>query len=452
MPTVTGTTTTVTGLTPGTQYRFRVRARNAVGYSDYGPWSVAGTPTGGGGGGGGGGSFAGDTWTPITTPLLRTLDYIRNAHSAITGIASTPGLLPTYALYSKAVVSIDGVSWSDLDMPLVTLYGLSGSTSQTNGAKYVPTSYAYGNGVCVATGCAFSRGTIVVSTLPFLEALSSSTAWSAVQVGNSTAEDTGESEVFFDGYRFLLRTGGKMWSSTTGFAWTHESTYSTLYAYATSYNSPSAAIWRPGAGTALRRSFRSTGPSHAMPSLEPVTVTNPDGTWLPNGNSGAFGIPYDNRFYQTGDTWVWQRRKMYNYALGRHVAGAISELPVGAGSSTHAATSILPEPFVLANTDSYRILGRSASMRETYLPRSVASRPSASTLVLAVQSPNAQGADPPGRWLLRRKWGATTWEVLQTLPSSTWYHIACYGSTYIAIGNGNDVRTQSPVAYYSTGS
>lgn len=437
MPTVTGTTTTVTGLTPGTQYRFRVRARNAVGYSDYGPWSVAGTPTGGGGGGGGG-SFAGDTWTKIATPLLRTLDSV---NGTITGVAAAAGLLPTYALYSKAVVSIDGVSWLDLDMPLVTLYG---RTWQTAGVKYVPTSYAYGNGVCVATGCAFSRGTVVVSTLNSFETMSPDTAWSAVQVGNSNAEDTGESEVFFDGNRFLLRTGDKMWSSTTGFAWTHESTYSTLYAYATSYNSPSAAIWRLGAGTALRRSFRSTGPSHAMPSLEPVTATNPDGTWLPNGNSGPFGIPYDGRFYQTGDTWVWQRRKMYNYALGRHVAGAISELPVGVGSNVHAATSILPEPFVLANMDSYGIHGLRDYMRRTYTPRSVASRPVSSTLALAVQAPNAVGDDPPGRWLLRRKWGATTWEVLQTLPSSTWYHIACYGSTYIAIGNGG--------AYYSTGS
>lgn len=48
MPTtVTGTTTTVSGLTPGTLYRFRVRARNSVGYGPYSAWSEAGTPTGG---------------------------------------------------------------------------------------------------------------------------------------------------------------------------------------------------------------------------------------------------------------------------------------------------------------------------------------------------------------------------------------------------------------------
>lgn len=53
MPTqVTGTETTITGLTAGTQYRFRVRARNAVGYGPYSDWSDSGTPTGGGGGGG----------------------------------------------------------------------------------------------------------------------------------------------------------------------------------------------------------------------------------------------------------------------------------------------------------------------------------------------------------------------------------------------------------------
>jgi len=48
MPTtVTGTTTTVSGLTPGTLYRFRVRARNSVGYGPYSAWSEAGTPVGG---------------------------------------------------------------------------------------------------------------------------------------------------------------------------------------------------------------------------------------------------------------------------------------------------------------------------------------------------------------------------------------------------------------------
>lgn len=45
--TVTGTTTTVTGLTPGTQYRFRVRAKNAVGFGPFSQWSTQGTPTGG---------------------------------------------------------------------------------------------------------------------------------------------------------------------------------------------------------------------------------------------------------------------------------------------------------------------------------------------------------------------------------------------------------------------
>lgn len=44
---ITGTTTTVTGLTPGTQYRFRVRARNAVGYGPYSQWTATGTPIGG---------------------------------------------------------------------------------------------------------------------------------------------------------------------------------------------------------------------------------------------------------------------------------------------------------------------------------------------------------------------------------------------------------------------
>lgn len=48
MPTtVTGNTTTVSGLTPGTLYRFRVRARNTVGYGPYSAWSEAGTPVGG---------------------------------------------------------------------------------------------------------------------------------------------------------------------------------------------------------------------------------------------------------------------------------------------------------------------------------------------------------------------------------------------------------------------
>jgi len=45
--TVTGTSTTVTGLTPGTQYRFRVRAKNIVGYGPFSQWSIPGTPTGG---------------------------------------------------------------------------------------------------------------------------------------------------------------------------------------------------------------------------------------------------------------------------------------------------------------------------------------------------------------------------------------------------------------------
>jgi hypothetical protein len=45
--TVTETTTTVTGLTPGTQYRFRVRAKNAVGFGPFSQWSTPGTPTGG---------------------------------------------------------------------------------------------------------------------------------------------------------------------------------------------------------------------------------------------------------------------------------------------------------------------------------------------------------------------------------------------------------------------
>lgn len=45
--TVNGTTATVSGLTSGTQYRFRVRARNAVGYGPYSDWSEPGTPGGG---------------------------------------------------------------------------------------------------------------------------------------------------------------------------------------------------------------------------------------------------------------------------------------------------------------------------------------------------------------------------------------------------------------------
>jgi len=38
---------TITGLTAGTQYRFRVRARNANGYGPYSAWSTPGTPTAG---------------------------------------------------------------------------------------------------------------------------------------------------------------------------------------------------------------------------------------------------------------------------------------------------------------------------------------------------------------------------------------------------------------------
>ncbi len=38
---------TITGLTAGTQYRFRVRARNANGYGPYSAWSTPGTPTSG---------------------------------------------------------------------------------------------------------------------------------------------------------------------------------------------------------------------------------------------------------------------------------------------------------------------------------------------------------------------------------------------------------------------
>lgn len=84
----------VTGLTAGTQYRFRSRARNFVGYGPYSQWSISGTPTGG---------TPPSPATPepiqvevVLTPVIQQQSdsgSLQWAHSRLTGVATADGLL-----------------------------------------------------------------------------------------------------------------------------------------------------------------------------------------------------------------------------------------------------------------------------------------------------------------------------------------------------------------------
>jgi hypothetical protein len=91
VPSVTSTSYSLSNLTSGTTYYFRISAHNAYGY---GPWtnvvsSAAATASTGGGGGGGGGSTGGSTGvTPPTPPSAYTIPAGAVAVSSVSGLSS----------------------------------------------------------------------------------------------------------------------------------------------------------------------------------------------------------------------------------------------------------------------------------------------------------------------------------------------------------------------------
>jgi len=105
--TVTGTSTNITGLTPGTQYRFRVAARNAIGTGPYSDWSAAGTPTGGGGGGGGGDPTA----ATVTVSVANTGYIVTGQPGQTTAATVLFGFANTGYSLSDSGAQIGRVSW-----------------------------------------------------------------------------------------------------------------------------------------------------------------------------------------------------------------------------------------------------------------------------------------------------------------------------------------------------
>lgn len=139
--TVTGTTTTVTGLTPGTQYRFRVRAKNAVGFGPFSQWSTPGTPTGG-------------TTTPPAPALQVSLSWTP-PKGGLSGITS----------YMTAAASADGAmlanvvyTWQGRWLRTLTPAGCDGNSGP---CRFTTPASSSWQSIALATGSAvgFHRAT-----------------------------------------------------------------------------------------------------------------------------------------------------------------------------------------------------------------------------------------------------------------------------------------------------
>lgn len=115
MPTtVTGTEATLTGLTAGTLYRFRVRARNANGYGPYSAWSEPGTPT------------AGPPAPPPSAPTLAVSVSVIGQNTTVTNNSCSACMAYGYATASAAL----------------STEGLLGSLTYTWEGRYLRTQIA----------------------------------------------------------------------------------------------------------------------------------------------------------------------------------------------------------------------------------------------------------------------------------------------------------------------
>ena len=149
MPTViTGTQTAVAGLTPGTQYRFRVRARNIAGHGPFSAWSDPVSPT---------------TGTPQPPPTAVSLGVTIAPHFSAPSDSSA--CLDTTRVARNYIARLDvGVTPSD---PNAMLYGV---TYQWEGRRWR-----------VKSGGSWSSG----NPWKFVTS-SASTSWTPIDSGNSS--------------------------------------------------------------------------------------------------------------------------------------------------------------------------------------------------------------------------------------------------------------------------
>ena len=409
--TYTGQSATITGLTPGTQYRFRVRARNAVGYGPFSDWSAAGSPTGTTPGPTPT-SPPGETWTKISTQL---------AHFA--GVTSTGtagqerlwawrynpesyGDLAQWIPYSL-VYSTDGVSWSDAS----TFTHPVDKPGQTRGgiATFVPDQVAYGNGTYVATnGFASSTAAGVTST---------GAAWQKVTL---PAAASGVS--FVNGKFLTLRNSSPYWS-TTGLSWgglrnfnmqlTDDSLWPTLLAASSSQFLWKAASARMGYSSASPLSSTQVATSGenagTMYQAIPAISSAPFSSALPflqAPNGSVLVADKNGKMYSSSNGTSWTTRTL---PLGLLFGDGIGADPVRCGAVT---------------------------------ARPLASRDGTEILALV------RTADKATRTIARSSDAGATWETRVTLPELIeWSQVVYFKGKYIAVGYG---APSNFAAYYTT--
>lgn len=114
---------TITGLTAGTLYRFRVRARNANGYGPYSAWSTPGTPTPG---------------TPAPPPSTQTLTVSASGRFRTVGNLNLCQKASLYTAVAEASAQLSG--GSDGSLLTGVTYTWQGRYLRTATLNYGPSS------------------------------------------------------------------------------------------------------------------------------------------------------------------------------------------------------------------------------------------------------------------------------------------------------------------------
>lgn len=401
--TYTGTSATITGLTPGTQYRFRVRARNAVGYGPFSDWSAAGTPTGTGSGPSPT-SPPGETWTKISAPLSHFAGITSTGTAGQERIwawkynPSAYAGLAQWNAYSL-VYSTDGVAWTDSSTFTVSA-PLPGDSSGGGVATFVPNDVAYGNGTYVATG----------KIAAYVGVSSNGTSWQKVAL---PAGSTGATGVAFINGKFITLGTSVPYFSTTGLSWgklysAAGATWPVVIA-ATS----SQFLWQAQSGR-LGYSDAST--------LNGLTINGSDMLLAPPTiTSSAFssGLPVlqtSNGRVLVADT----NGKLYTTYTG-----------------TAWTTRTLPAGLLFCSGPQYQAQVSGASTA-----RPLAASDGANIVALV------RTADKATRTIARSTDSGATWETRVTLPELIeWSEIVYFKGKYIAIGFGTP---DNFAAYYTT--
>lgn len=404
---INGTTASVTGLTNGTQYRFRVAARNAVGLGPYTAPTTAGAPSG-----------AtppppaakpGETWTVITEPDVVRVEFVNNK------FYTAPRTVTTYPPQSWAGAprsSTNGATWT-------TGVGFStGSVTPTtpDGVPFNGQSFAYGapgGGALWLSSCPPGRPDSHADTHNVKWGISTDgTTWTPLTrpAGSQNVVD-----VLFDGQRFVARALNSVifWSANGYSGW------------------QSAAPSNVDVGCTVGAIF--------------LGVDNP------NNNVGFY------RARNTTNTWDFASVPGSGQSAVPAVGNLVStNLPLSATSFAWGGPIVSPSGYIAVdgqNRNKYytALTGAEASWTTRTLPslyRFAGSAPLAygNSWWLALGELATEPVGSASRVVLRSGDGVT-WEAVNTLPSlARWNRIVFGGGRFVATGQAGPSGFSTPVA------